>query len=784
MSTELHVMLASAVRTAAAAGTNPAIGAALASIDPAALADFFHAGLDAGDAHPVGEGLAASPGAASGAIVLDADDALAAAERGEDVILIRSETSPHDVLGMQVARGILTVRGGLASHAAVVARGWGIPAVVGAGDVVIGVDDDPAVVAIGSARLRAGDQITIDGSTGRIYAGTLTTADAEAPPELEILLRWADAVAAGHVDIRANADTATEAHQARELGARGIGLCRTEHMFLSPERLPVIRRFILSGDETVEAEALAELEEAQTHDFEHLLDAMDELPVTVRLLDPPLHEFLPDLTELAVKEARGELSEFERTELTAARRLHETNPMIGTRGVRLGILRTGLYEMQVRALCRAAATLFERGRRPHVEIMIPLVVDAEELRRARGRIVSILDEIGHPELSASTISVGAMIETPRAALTAGALADHADFFSFGTNDLTQLTYGFSRDDVEATLLPVYLERGILTESPFQALDHHGVGELIRGACDAARTARPDIKLGVCGEHAGHPPSTEHLVGLGVDSVSCSPFRVPMTRLAVARALLDSGRVDIDDVDFDLGSIDLDTVGPTPDSDRPGAYDEAVAGSTIGGRSPVEIDEALVLHVLRVRGFLTPDGFTASLGRHPSDILADLVEAGHVNHIEARDMYSLTPAGRERQAELLSGYATDSLAAALAPHYQPFLELNSAFKELCTRWQLRDGEPNDHSDSAYDGDCVDDLVQLNRQARPVLEAMAGALPRLGRYIGRLDGAARNVEGGDVKQFTGVMCESFHDIWMELHEDLIVLQRIDRVEEGSF
>ncbi len=789
VSTELQSRIIGAARTAAGRATGRAVADALASIDPADLVAFFHAGLDAGSADPAAQGLGASPGAACGRIVLSAAEAVAAAEAGDAVILVRSETSPDDVLGMQAANGILTVRGGLSSHAAVVARGWGIPAVVGAADVTISGDpDDPEAVTIGDTRLRAGDEITIDGSTGHIYPGVLAVSATEAPPELDTLLAWADAIAAGHVEVRANADSAAEAAQARTLGAQGIGLCRTEHMFLSPQRLPVVRRFILTDDPATEAEALTELEEAQTHDFQWLLEAMDGLPVTVRLLDPPLHEFLPDLTDLSVRDALGELSDFERTELTAARRLHETNPMIGTRGVRLGILRTGLYDMQVRALCRAAANLIEHGRRPHVEIMIPLVADAEELRRARARVRAVLDEIGHPELSASTVTVGAMIETPRAALTAAALAHHADFFSFGTNDLTQLTFGFSRDDVESNLLPVYLDRGILAESPFVALDHDGVGELVRIACEQARANRPGIKLGVCGEHAGHPASTGHLVRLGVDSVSCAPLRIPMTRLAVAQALLDCGRVDVDDVEFDY------RLGPPAESDRDESpvTDTTVAESTRSeetqtvddGRAALEIDEALVLHVLRVRGFLTPDAFEASLGAHPADVLAALVDAGHVKHVEASDMYSLTPSGREHQTTLMADDATDALSKSLAPHYEPFLELNTEFKELCTMWQLRNGEPNDHSDAGYDRDCVGKLIDLNRRVRPVIESMAGSLPRLARYLDRLDTAAANVDGGEIKQFTGVMCESYHDIWMELHEDLIVLQRIDRISEGSF
>ncbi len=764
--------IATAVREATAAGNGLAIAAALNCIAPGDLADFFHVRLAAGhDAEPVGEGLPASPGAATGTIVLTADDAIVAGDAGRDVILVRPETTPDDVLGMQAARGILTTRGGMVSHAAVVARGWGIPAVVGATDVQIAGDQ----IDIAGTVLRAGDEITIDGSTGKIFTGSLETSGATAPPELDTLLGWADTVARGRVQVRANADTAGDASHGRELGAQGIGLCRTEHMFLAHDRLPIMRRFILSHDADTEAAALRELETAQAADFESVLEAMDGLPVTIRLLDPPLHEFLPDLLELTAREARGELTDAERTELTAVRRLHEANPMIGTRGVRLGVVRSGLYQMQVRALCRAAATLFERGKRPHVEVMIPLVVDAEELRIARMWVCDVLDEIGHPELSSTVVTVGAMIETPRAALIAGALAEHADFFSFGTNDLTQMTFAFSRDDVESKLLPAYQALGILPANPFIELDQQGVGQLVRLGCEAARAAKPSIKLGVCGEHAGHPASADFLVRLGVDSVSCSPFRVPMARLGVAQALLASGRVHITDVEFDFADRSSDDVeGPTGRDDLSPADD----------RHDVEIDEALVLHTLRVRGFVTPDGFVESIGQHPSDLLVGLVAAGHVRHIEARDMYGLLPPGKERHAALLDEIADADVRAGLAARYDRFLELNDEFKQLCTEWQMRDGQPNDHTDADYDHACVEQLAGLATATAPVIDDLAAALPRIGRYGVRLAAAAARVVSGETKQFTGVMCESFHDIWMELHEDLIVLLRIDRAEEGSF
>ena len=572
---DLRNRVASAVGTALTARTAAAVADAVNSIAPGELAEFFHVTLDADDdVEPIGEGLPASPGAATGRIVLTAAAAIHAAESDEAVILVRTETSPDDVLGMQVSKGILTTRGGMVSHAAVVARGWGIPAVVGSADVHIDMggdgdgEGDDDTVTIRGTKLRAGDVITIDGGTGRIYAGELATQGSAPPPELDTLLAWADTVARGHVQVRVNADTEGDASHGRHLGAQGIGLCRTEHMFLAHDRLPIVRRFILAADAESEEAALAELEEAQTTDFEQLLEAMDTLPVTVRLLDPPLHEFLPNILDLTARHARGELTDIEQIEYVAVQRLHEANPMIGTRGVRLGVIRPGLYEMQVRALCKAAAELFARGKRPHVEIMIPLVVDAEELRIARSWVHDVLDEIGHPELTSTVVTVGAMIETPRAALTAAALAEHADFFSFGTNDLTQMTYAFSRDDVEAKLLPAYQALGIISANPFAVLDQEGVGELVRIGCDAARRTKPAIKLGVCGEHAGHPESADFLVRLGIDSVSCSPFRVPMARLGVAQALLACGRVRIEDVTIDFGPGDFDS-GDISGRDRRG-----------------------------------------------------------------------------------------------------------------------------------------------------------------------------------------------------------------------
>ncbi|MEZ5217154.1 MAG: putative PEP-binding protein [Ilumatobacteraceae bacterium] len=373
--------------------------------------------------------------------------------------------------------------------------------------------------------------------------GSLTMTTAEAPAELEDLLRWADVVREGLVAVRVNADTAEDAAHARHLGAQGIGLCRTEHMFLADDRLPLVRRFILTDDAATEAAALADLEAAQQQDFEGILSAMDGLPVTVRLLDPPLHEFLPDHEKLIVAEAKGELTAESAAELAAVRRLHETNPMIGTRGVRLGVVKPGVYQMQVRALCRAVGSLLGKGRQPQVEIMIPLVVSAAEMKMARGWVTDALDEIGLAEMAADAVSIGAMVETPRAALCAARISAEADFFSFGTNDLTQLTYAFSRDDVEVRLLPTYLATGILPFNPFEKLDQDGVGRLVQMTCTEARAAKPDMKIGICGEQAGDPSSARFLVEAGVDYVSCSPYRVPIARLAVAQALIECGRFD-------------------------------------------------------------------------------------------------------------------------------------------------------------------------------------------------------------------------------------------------
>ncbi len=484
------------------------------------------------------KGLGASPGAAVGRVYFTADEADAAFKKGEDVILVRSETSPEDVHGMMASKGILTSRGGLVSHAAVVARGWGTPAVVGADAVKIHGDQFTVSTAAGDTVVSKGDWLSLDGTTGDVMVGKLDLTASKPPAEFETILTWADAIRKGKLAVRANADTGEDAANARALGAEGIGLCRTEHMFLAPDRLPIVREMILANTPKKEAVALEKLRVAQQADFEEILDAMDGLPVTVRLLDPPLHEFLPSVEELRVKEAKaGKLSPKDHAMLIAAESWAEHNPMIGTRGVRLGVVKPGLYAMQVRALLDAAATLRAAGKHPIVEIMIPLTVTREELALARSWVQEEIDRALAGMKKKPHITIGTMIETPRAAIRADELAEVADFFSFGTNDLTQLTFGFSRDDVESRMMPAYLEQGLLKRNPFDTIDQTGVGELVRMGADRGRATKPGLKLGVCGEHGGDPESIDLFYKAGLDYVSCSPFRVPIARLAAAQAIV-------------------------------------------------------------------------------------------------------------------------------------------------------------------------------------------------------------------------------------------------------
>jgi pyruvate,orthophosphate dikinase len=503
------------------------------------LDQVLHPQFEAGAKKVIAKGLAASPGAAVGKVYFTADEAADASDRGEKVILVRSETSPEDVHGMMVSEGILTARGGLVSHAAVVARGWGTPAVVGAEAIKI----EGKQFSVGDIVVKEGDIISLDGTTGEVVLGSLALQDAKPPKEFEIILKWCDQVRKGKMAVRANADTGEDATNARKLGAEGIGLCRTEHMFLAEDRLPVVRRMILAQNAEEEASALEELRKVQKKDFIDILKAMDGLPVTVRLLDPPLHEFLPNVHELEIEKATtpaGEWSKEKEQLLKAAHEWAEHNPMLGTRGVRLGVVKPGLYAMQVQALMEAAADRAANGGKPIVEVMIPLTVTREELALARSWVVKGIADSTKGSAKKPKVSIGTMIETPRAALRADELSEEADFFSFGTNDLTQMTFGFSRDDIESRMMPAYLEGGLLKRNPFETIDQDGVGELVEIAAKRGRAAKPGIKLGVCGEHGGDPESIDLFYRVGLDYVSCSPFRVPIARLAVAQAVLASG----------------------------------------------------------------------------------------------------------------------------------------------------------------------------------------------------------------------------------------------------
>jgi pyruvate,orthophosphate dikinase len=499
------------------------------------LDQVLHPHFAAGNRKAITTGLPASPGAAVGQVCFTADDALDAVDRGQSVILVRVETSPEDVHGMQVAEGILTARGGLVSHAAVVARGWGIPAVVGA--EALHIEDHHFTV--GDVTVRQGDVISIDGTTGEVVLGAVPLEEAELSGHFSTILAWADEVRKGKLGVRANADTGPDAARAVGFGAEGIGLCRTEHMFLAEDRLPIVRAMILADTPRAEARALERLRVAQKADFLLILEAMQGRPVTIRLLDPPLHEFLPSVEDLRVRRAEQGLTRDETELLEAAEVWSEHNPMMGTRGVRLGVMKPGLYAMQVRALIDAAKERAAAGDKPVIEIMIPLTVSREELRLARSWVESALDEALGDAPSGLTITIGTMIETPRAAVHADALAEEADFFSFGTNDLTQMVFGFSRDDVEARLIPAYLEAGLLRTNPFETLDVVGVGELVALAVERGRKTNPTIKLGVCGEHGGDPASIRFFYEAGLDYVSCSPYRVPIARLAAAQAILDA-----------------------------------------------------------------------------------------------------------------------------------------------------------------------------------------------------------------------------------------------------
>jgi len=495
--------------------------------------------LDAAPA-PLATGVPASPGAAVGAVVFDS--AAAAAATGP-VILVRRETNPDDLPGMIAAQGILTSRGGKTSHAAVVARGMGKTCVCGADAIEIG----DGTFTVGGLVVRAGDIISLDGTTGRVYPGPVPVRPspvvryfegqltAHGNPLLSAVERlMIHATHRARLHVHANADTAADAARARRFGATGVGLCRTEHMFLGERRI-LVERLILASDDAERAEALAALLPLQRADFEDLLAAMDGLPVTIRLIDPPLHEFLPPLEELTARVARaealGEDPGHDGVLLAAVRRMHEQNPMLGLRGVRLGLVIPGLFAMQIRAVAQAAAARVAAGGDPRPEIMVPLVGAVQELETVRAEALSVLTAVP----GAPPIRIGTMIEVPRAALTAGQIAAAAEFFSFGTNDLTQMTWGFSRDDVEGAFFGRYLGLGIFAVSPFETIDPDGVGELVRIAVERGRAARPELTVGVCGEHGGDPASVRFFHTAGLDYVSCSPFRVPIARLEAGRA---------------------------------------------------------------------------------------------------------------------------------------------------------------------------------------------------------------------------------------------------------
>jgi pyruvate,orthophosphate dikinase len=492
---------------------------AVARIDPGQLDQLLHPMIDpTATVDVVATGLNASPGAASGAIVLDADLAEERGRAGEDVLLVRWETTPDDIHGLVHSRGVLTAHGGMTSHAAVVARGMGKPCVAGCD--ALSIDLEARTVRIGDAELREGDQLTIDGGTGRVIVGTVPLVPPAIDENFGTILGWADELR--RLRVRANADTPEDAAKAREFGAEGIGLCRTEHMFMAPERLPVVQEMILATDEKSRRAALERLLPLQRSDFEGIFEAMAGLPVTIRLLDPPLHEFLPSLAEATSEAMRRRIEQ-----------LREANPMLGTRGCRLGLQFPEIYEMQVRAIVGAARAVADRtGEAPLVEIMHPLVGFAEELRRLRALTERIAAEEPNVEYLCGT-----MIELPRACVRADEIAESADFCSFGTNDLTQTTLGFSRDDAEGKFLTHYLEHGVLERNPFEVLDVEGVGELMRIAVERGRGVKPELKLGICGEHGGEPRSVAFCHELGLDYVSCSPYRVPLARLAAAQAAL-------------------------------------------------------------------------------------------------------------------------------------------------------------------------------------------------------------------------------------------------------
>ena len=517
---------------------------AVGMVSAQSLDQLFHARIDPSEAVGVAcKGLNASPGAAAGQVVFTADDAVAWKELGRKTILVRTETNPDDVHGMIAAQGILTAKGGATSHAAVVARGMGKPCVAGCD--ALRIDRASKRASLDGQELHEGDWLTIDGTTGNVAIGELRLIlpPAQLPEWLATFLSWADELR--RLEIWANADTPDDAAKARKLGAQGIGLCRTEHMFMQPERLPIVHRMILAANAQERAEALALLLPFQREDFIGILAAMAGLPVTIRLLDPPLHEFLPSLEELLVETTELRLTkgiaspeyQTKETMLRRVQQLHEQNPMLGLRVCRLGIVFPEIYAMQVRAIFDAAVELKLRGVDARPDVMIPGVGTKEEMRNTRDAVKRVADEVLAQRGVALPYRIGTMIELPRACIVADEIARDAEFFSFGTNDLTQTTYGYSRDDAEASFIPVYLEKRILKEDPFQVLDRRGVGELMRQAVKLGRSVREHLKIGICGEHGGEPSSVAFCDQLGLDYASCSPYRVPIARLAAAQSAI-------------------------------------------------------------------------------------------------------------------------------------------------------------------------------------------------------------------------------------------------------
>jgi pyruvate,orthophosphate dikinase len=506
---------------------------AVQRVNPAALDQLLHPTLDPDAPRTLlAKGLPASPGAASGAVVFSADEAESRAAKGEAMILVRVETSPEDIHGMNAARGILTTRGGMTSHAAVVARGMGRACVAGAGGIV--VDYNAQTLSTGGRVVRAGQVITLDGSTGEVFLGLVGMVEPAMSGEFATLMQWADETR--RLGIRANAETPLDAETAKKYGAEGIGLCRTEHMFFDPERIGAVRQMIMARDEGGRRAALARLLPFQRDDFHKLFRIMAGMPVTIRLLDPPLHEFLPHAdAELAlVASALGSDVESMRRR---AMELAEANPMLGHRGCRLGITYPEIYEMQARAIFEGAiAVAKESGTAPIPEVMIPLIAGKKELEITRAQVDRVAKEVFAESGVTIEYTVGTMIELPRAALLADQIAEVADFFSFGTNDLTQTVFGLSRDDA-GKFLPAYIEQGILAKDPFISIDVEGVGEMVRIACEKGRRVKPHLKLGICGEHGGDPASITFCEAVGLDYVSCSPYRVPIARLAAAQAAL-------------------------------------------------------------------------------------------------------------------------------------------------------------------------------------------------------------------------------------------------------